>query len=69
MILRWKVEIPGGDQWKSCAKWDHPRPGPENKAPELPVSQITARGFYFFYFADLVTDKLTVATEAYWVHS
>ena len=25
--------------------------------------------FFFFQFADLVTDKLTVATEAYWVHS
>ena len=46
------------------------RPGRYCKAIELPAGWINARGFYlFFEFADLVTDKLTVATEAYWVHS
>ena len=44
------------------------RPRDGNKGQKLPASQITAGGF-FFQFADLVTDKLTVATEAYWVHS
>ena len=41
----------------------------KTRRPSCQLVELLLEDLFFFYFADLVTDKLTVATEAYWVHS